>query len=117
MKLRDFQKKMKKTIFTWEEACRVAWQTSSQVLRLELFNWRKKGDIQMLKRGLYCFPDRVTSKIEVAQHLYSPCYISLDWALHYYELLPDVVFFITLVFPRGCRKFWKTFFLFFFYFF
>lgn len=59
----------------------------------------------MLKRGLYCFPEHVTSKREVAQHLYSPCYISLEWALHNHGLLPDVPFSLTLISTRGSRHF------------
>ncbi|MBI2118753.1 MAG: hypothetical protein HYT97_03895 [Elusimicrobia bacterium] len=96
---------MKKPIFTWAEAARVAWQTSPQLLRLELFNWKKRKEIQTLKRGLYCFPDRVESKSQIAQVLFTPSYLSLEWALHHYELLPDVVFSLTLVSPRGSRTF------------
>ena len=105
MKLNDFKKMMQKPIFTWADACRVAWKTSPNVLRLELFNWRKKGELTMLKRGLYLFPDRVSSKIEIARHLFSPSYVSLEWVLHQFGFLPDVVFSMTLVSPRGSKKF------------
>ena len=51
------------------------------------------------------FADRPTSKVEIARALYSPAYVSLEWALHEHGLIPDVVFAVTLVSPRGKRRF------------
>lgn len=105
MKFNEFRKSMCKNVFTWEEARRVAWQTSSEVLRLELFQWRKRKELILLKRGVYAFPDRAINKVEIARELYPPSYVSLEWALHEYGLIPDVVFAMTLVSSRGKRRF------------
>ncbi len=105
MKLSEFKKKMKKPFFTWAEACRVAWATSPEVLRLNLFNWRKKGELLLLKRGRYLFPDIPVSKTDISSFLYAPSYLSLEWALHHYGVLPDVVFSMTSVSTRGSRRF------------
>jgi hypothetical protein len=45
------------------------------------------------------------NKIEVARVIYGPAYVSLEYALHFYGLLPDVVFALTLVTPRITRDF------------
>ncbi len=96
---------MQKSVFSWPEACRVAWTTSPAVLRLELHNWVQRGDLIRLRRGLYAFADRNVEKTEVARALYPPAYLSLEWALHQHGLLPDVVFSMTLVSSRGTRRF------------
>ena len=105
MKLKDFTRKMRKPIFTWEEAKRIAWNTSPNVLQLDLHNWRKQGDILSLRRGVYCFSGHSFHKSDIARHMYPPCYISLEWALHEHGLLPDAVFGLTLITTRGTRRF------------
>lgn len=105
MKLKEFTHKMPKACFTLTEASRVAWQTSSDQLKVQLHQWCRKKEIVRLKRGVYCFPERVSDKAEVAQALYTPCYISLEYALHAHGLIPDVPFSMTLVTPRLTRKF------------
>lgn len=105
MKLTEFLKKMPKAVFSWHEASRVAWTTSAGVLRLDLHNWVKRGELVRLKRGLYMVPNRNASKVDIARALYSPAYLSLEWALHHHGFLPDVVFTLTLVSNRGTRHF------------
>jgi predicted transcriptional regulator of viral defense system len=58
-----------------------------------------------LKRGLYIFADKKVDKVEIARCLYSPCYISLEYALNMYGLIPDVPFAMTMVTPKATRKF------------
>jgi hypothetical protein len=58
-----------------------------------------------LKRGLYIFADKKVDKVEIARYLYSPCYISLEYALNLYGLIPDVPFAMTMVTPKITRKF------------
>ena len=105
MKFKDFKKMMKKAVFTWEEAKIVAFETPSATLKLQLHQWKKVGDINHLKKGVYIFSDESVDKIEIAKQLYSPCYLSLEYVLNYYGLLPDVVFAMTLVTTKATRKF------------
>lgn len=105
MKLKEFKKGMQKGIFTWEEAKLVAFGTSPDVLKLQLHQWKKAGDIISLRRGIYIFPDQNIDKIEIAKYLCWPCYLSLEYALSHYGLLPDVVFAMTLVTTKSTRKF------------
>lgn len=105
MQFKQFQKKMKKNIFSIEEARVVAFDTPPATLKLQLHQWVKAGDLISLKRGLYAFSDSSLDKGEVARRLYSPCYISIEYALNLYGLIPDVPFSITLVTPKITRKF------------
>ncbi|MFZ3062141.1 MAG: hypothetical protein WA148_00090 [Actinomycetota bacterium] len=105
MQFKQFRKKMEKNIFSKEEAQVVAFETPPTTLKLQLHQWVKAGDLIRLKRGLYAFSDSRLDKGEVARRLYSPCYISLEYALNLYGLIPDVPFSITLVTPKITRKF------------
>ncbi|MBI2339281.1 MAG: hypothetical protein HYU99_02785 [Deltaproteobacteria bacterium] len=105
MKLSEFRKKMVKPCFTLAEAHRVGWRTSLGQLTLQLHQWGRRGEILRLKRGLYCFPEKISDKAFVAGALYAPCYISLEYALNLHGLLPDIPFAVTLVTPRISRDF------------
>jgi hypothetical protein len=83
----------------------VAWENNPRTLTLQLHQWTRSGDLVRLKRGLYGFPEKVGNQVEVARALYSPCYISLESALHEYGFLPDVTFGFTLVTPKATRVF------------
>jgi len=105
MRLKQFRIKMKKNIFSKEEAQIVAFDTPPSTLKLQLHQWVKAGDLITLKRGLYAFSNTRVDKVEVARRLYPPSYISLEYALNLYGLIPDVPFSITLVTPKVTRKF------------
>jgi predicted transcriptional regulator of viral defense system len=68
----------------------------------------KEGDIIRLKRGLYVSgkPDS-TSAISpelIANHLYSPSYVSCESALSYYGIIPEHVFLMrSVALPRSRR--------------
>lgn len=96
---------MKKAVFSSEEALRVAWQTDRKTALLQLHQWNKNGDLVRIKRGVYAFSEQSPNTAQLLPLLYAPSYISLEYALHFYGLLPDVVFTITAVSPRGTRKF------------
>ncbi|MFA5800126.1 MAG: hypothetical protein WC840_04165, partial [Candidatus Peribacteraceae bacterium] len=103
--LRDFRKLMKKPVFSWEEARVVAFSTSPGQLKLQLHMWKTASEIISLRRGVYTFADSKPSIAEIASALYSPCAISLEYALNLHGLLPDIPFGITLVTTRQTRKF------------
>lgn len=105
MKLSDFKKKMQKPLFSVEEGRILGWDQAPKVLNLQLHQWAKAGELVRLKRGVYGFPELVKDKIDVARVLYGPAYVSLEYALHQYGLLPDVAFAVTLVTPKITRKF------------
>lgn len=66
--------------------------------RPRLNEWQDKGYIKKLRRGFYVFSDTVFSEeslFVVANHLYSPSYVSFETALSRYGLIPEGVYSIT----------------------
>ncbi len=105
MKLNDFRKKMEKPIFTTAEAHVVCFKNKSKVVNLQLHQWVKRGELVSLRRGLFMFPEESVKKEEIARHLYSPCYFSLEYVLNFHGIMPEAVFEYTLVTPTGSRRF------------
>jgi len=69
----------------------------------------RKGIIIRVKKGLYIFGDdyrhRPYSRETLANLIYGPSYISLEYALHYYGLIPERVEAVTSVTCGRTRKF------------
>ena len=69
----------------------------------------RKGIIIRVKKGLYIFGDdyrrRPYSREILANLIYGPSYISLEYALHYYGLIPERVEAVTSVTCGRTRKF------------
>lgn len=70
----------------------------------------KKGSIIRIKKGLYIFGDpyrrRPFSREILANLIYGPSYVSLDFALQHYGLIPERVEALTSVTTgRSCRFF------------
>lgn len=75
----------------------------------QLNRWCKRGLLLQLRRGLYIFPggDR---KIEpsrgyLAGQLYQPSYVSLEYALSHYGLIPERVADVTSVSTKKTARF------------
>lgn len=105
MKLKDFRKKMKKSIFSVAEARVVCFADNHAVLNLQLHLWRKSKELIALKRGLYMFADAKVEAREIARNLYYPCYFSLEYALNFYGIMPEAIFQYTLVSTKATRHF------------
>lgn len=58
-----------------------------------------------LKRGLYALKTDPPSEQEVANALYKPSYISFDYALAYYNLIPEMVYEVTSATTKPTRLF------------
>ncbi|MCF8298409.1 MAG: hypothetical protein K9J13_12755 [Saprospiraceae bacterium] len=68
--------------------------------RTNFVRWAKKGYIIKLRNGFYTFPEYLNvSGFEyyIANRIYSPSYISLHYALHYYGIIPEGVSQITSI--------------------
>ncbi len=73
-----------------------------------LYEWKKKGYIKKIAKGLYIFSDTGIDEntlFYIANKLYHPSYVSLEMALSYYDLLPETVFSITSVSTRRTYSF------------
>lgn len=69
----------------------------------------RQGIIIRVKKGLYVFGDKYRrypySKELLANLVYGPSYVSLDYALAYYGLIPERVEALTSVTPSRSRRF------------
>ena len=76
-------------------------QDRSQVFRNQLSRWVKQAKLVRLKRGLYTLPPEhqqtKLSNLLASNILYSPSYISLEFALSYYDLIPEKATVLTAV--------------------
>jgi len=70
-----------------------------------LHRYKKRGFISQVKRGLYVFPDVLPPDLYIANKIYSPSYISLEFALSYYGVIPENVYEITSVTTKATRRF------------
>ncbi|MFY9402865.1 MAG: hypothetical protein WAQ07_05615 [Candidatus Omnitrophota bacterium] len=70
-----------------------------------IHRYAKKGFIQRLKRGVYSFPDTSIPDVYLANKLYAPSYVSLEFALSFYRIIPEVTYEITSVTTKPTRKF------------
>ncbi len=68
---------------------------------VQLNSWTKKGLLVRLKRGIYTLPDSERAyplaATWLANQLYWPSYVSLQYALSFYGLIPEAVGAITSV--------------------
>lgn len=103
MKYQEFKKYINKPFFSIQEI---------QVRQLPFYTsqlslWKNKGYIGTLKRGLYYFIEKKEFIIaeEVSFLLYQPSYISLEWALSSYGIIPDIAHAITAITTKTTRTF------------
>lgn len=69
----------------------------------------RDGEIIRLKRGLYvCHPESIDKPLStelIANHLYTPSYISMSSALRYYGLIPEAVYTMQSMTLKHSRSF------------
>jgi len=65
----------------------------------------KLGLFVRLKRGLYALKTDVSPEEEIANRLYKPSYISFEYALAFYNILPEMVYRVTSATTKPTRNF------------
>jgi len=80
-----------------------------QALKNQLSRWVRKGLISRLRKGIYVLngDDRKISLSRqfIANQLYFPSYVSNEYALSFYGLIPERVADVTSVTPRKTAEF------------
>ncbi|MBU0722493.1 hypothetical protein KKA93_03495 [Patescibacteria group bacterium] len=107
MHFEELRKKIKDwPIFKIEDILKWFPETKTKILANQLYLWTKKGYIQRIKRNLYKFSEfKINDHFILANFIYPPCYISLETALNYYGIVPDIPQMITLITPLTTRRF------------
>lgn len=91
-------------IFTLNELRRI-FKVSNEALKHFLVRWIKRGKVLRLKRGVYCLKRNRPTDFLVANKLYQPSYISLEFALSYFGIIPESIYAITSVTSKPTRQF------------
>lgn len=97
-------KEKKLSIFTAADI-RALFGVSAVATAGLLHRYKKRGFILQIKRGFYVFPDALPPDVYIANKLYSPSYISLEFALSYHGVIPETVYEITSVAAKTTRRF------------
>jgi hypothetical protein len=84
-------------------------RTHSKYELVQLNRWAKEGQVVRIIRGLYTLPDEERGvgldPLWLSNIIYQPSYVSLEYALSYYGLIPEAVGAITCVSTRKTTSF------------
>ena len=114
MKFEELRLKTKETgIFSFEDVFKWFPESNHQTVKNQLKSWVAKGYLLRLKRKLYFLKEaELKDEFVLANRLYKPSYVSLESALNYYGIIPDVPFSVTSVTTRKTQEFKNKFGLF-----
>lgn len=103
MKYQDFRKSINKPYFSRMDIL----LNNIDVFGHQLSLWRKKGYLENIKKGIDVFSDEKSklSPEEVSFLIYQPSYLSLEYALSHYGIIPEMVFAKTAITTKTTRKF------------
>jgi len=80
-----------------------------QMLRNQLTQWQERGLVIRLRKGLYLLAEHdrrfTPSRIFLANQLYQPSYVSSEYAMGFYDLIPERVADVTSVSPKKTTSF------------
>lgn len=89
------------------------FKESNQALRNQLVRWQKKGLLIQIRRGLYILNEtdrKLTPSLSfMANRIYEPSYVSLEYALSHYGLIPEQTAEVTSVSTRKPTRFHNDF--------
>lgn len=91
-------------IFTPLEFSRI-FPASSTSIKYFLEEQIYEGLLLRLKKGLYSLRTDPPSEEEIANKLWQPSYLSFEYALAYYNILPEMPYIITSATPKTTRLF------------
>lgn len=81
------------------------FSVSPERVKYFLETYTKKGLFLRLKKGLYILEDKTLTDEEIANALYKPSYISFEYALAKYGIIPEMVYAITSTTTKPTRNF------------
>jgi predicted transcriptional regulator of viral defense system len=94
-------------VFDIDDAVKL-FRAERNVVKQQMYYWKKLGWLKPLKKGLYelvYLRRGQLSDLFIANKLYEPSYVSLETALSYYSIIPEVAMGVTSVTTKPTRKF------------
>lgn len=104
IQIREELLKRKLRVFTASEFMRI-FDTSPQTTKYFLETQAHDEFLVRLKRGIYTLKADPPFEEEIANAIYKPSYISFEYALAYYHLLPEMPYVITSATTKPTRLF------------
>jgi predicted transcriptional regulator of viral defense system len=107
MKYNELINKVKEAVFSLQDLKLL----DLKIYPYQLSNWVDKGYLIRLKNGLYVISDR-KEKLKnefIAHNLYQPSYVSLEWVLAKYGVIPEIIYNCTSVTSKTTRTFKNAF--------
>ena len=112
MKYEEFRKKVKGVPIVSGQYLKLAVD-NTQAFKNQVGRWVKAGKLLRLRRGLYILNEddlKINpSRLFISRELYSPSYVSMEFALAFYGLIPERVADITCVSTKKTAVFQNTF--------
>jgi len=65
----------------------------------------KKKNIIKLRNNLYSFAGEYINEMHIANKIYEPSYVSLEYALSFYNIIPETIYSVTSVTTKTTREF------------
>jgi predicted transcriptional regulator of viral defense system len=87
----EFEKRMLKSpVFTSSEAKNIFFDEPNILVQIAF--WTKKSYIKKIRKGAYILSRMVEeiNPMSLAGKIYAPSYLSLEFALNYYGIIPDI---------------------------
>lgn len=97
MKYLKLRERIGENIFTFLDVIKYFPEEKHQTVKVQLSRFVKKGLLKKIKRELYCFDEKIIDEFILANYLYQPSYISLETALNFYGIIPDITQIVTSV--------------------
>src|SRR3989344_1665627 len=97
MKFSQLQSVTLADIFTISDVVKLFPYENKHTIKVQLQRFIQNGQLIRIKRGLYSLKEKSLDEFAIANRLYQPSYISLESALNYYGIIPDVPQQITSV--------------------
>lgn len=104
MKYLDLQQSICSNIFTLTDVVKHFPDDPPHQIQTQLSRFVKRKLLTKIKRNIYVFDSKKIDELYLAHLLYSPSYISLETALHYYGIIPDIPQQITCLTPITTKK-------------
>lgn len=91
-------------VFTPQVFSRI-FESNPHVTKYFLETQTQEGLLLRLKKGVYALKTDPPSEEEIANALYRPSYISFEYALAYYQILPEMTYTVTSATTKPTRLF------------
>jgi predicted transcriptional regulator of viral defense system len=93
-----------KKILSSGDLMKILNSTNKNTIYITIGRLVEKGILRRLSKGLYINVAKPPDKFEIANHLYSPSYVSLESALYRYGIIAQAPYVLTSVTPKKTKR-------------